>query len=169
MNSLYAIIAEGEAERAILDILLDSGKLDFTRKQILEDRVLKTRSGKNFCEKHLNFNFKQTIKVYRILDSRGEKFKLPREYQSKIESINVITRPEIEILVIISEGRYKEYKNSGLKPSVFAAKNIKGFKKYYEYYISYYKDVNKLIDAINEYKRITKLDKDEICLSSLIK
>lgn len=33
--------------------------------------------------------------------------------------INVITAPEIEMLIIFNEDRYKEFKKSGKKPSSF--------------------------------------------------
>lgn len=41
-----ACICEGGAERAILDLLLDNHKLIFEREDLIEEEVLRCRSGK---------------------------------------------------------------------------------------------------------------------------
>ena len=117
MAKYVACICEGGAERAILDLLLDHHMLIFDRQQLLEEEVLRCRSAKEFEDKYLRKGFQEKITVYRVLDSRRENFKLSTIYQSKIDVINVVTAPEIEILIIYNEGKYKEFKNSGEKPS----------------------------------------------------
>lgn len=49
--------------------------------------------------------FSGKISVVRILDSRRENFKLSRAYRDKVDVINIITAPEIEMLIIFSEGK----------------------------------------------------------------
>lgn len=49
-------------------------------------------------------DFAGKIKVYRVLDSRRENFKISKAYQHKVEIVNVITAPEIEMLIICNEG-----------------------------------------------------------------
>ena len=40
----------------------------------------------------------------KILDSRREEFRLSKAYEQKIDVVNVITAPEIEMLIIHAEG-----------------------------------------------------------------
>lgn len=44
----------------------------------------------------------------------------------KVDVINVITAPEIEMLIILNEGLYSEFKKSGIKPSEFCKAKMKG-------------------------------------------
>ena len=95
-----ACICEGSAENAIIDILLDNDLLIFTREEMLEEEVIRCRDGKRFEEKYLRKGFLEKISVIRILDSRRENFKLSKAYEQKVDVINVITAPEIEMLII---------------------------------------------------------------------
>ncbi len=106
-----ACICEGGAERAILDLLLDNHKLQFEREDLIEEEILRCRSAKEFENKYLRKSYKEKITIYRILDSRSEKFNLSKAYVNKVDVKNVITAPEIEMLIIHSENKYKEYKN----------------------------------------------------------
>lgn len=36
-------------------------------------------------------------------------FKLSKTYEHKVQVVNVITAPEIEMLIICAEGKYREY------------------------------------------------------------
>ena len=67
--------------------------------------------------RYLRKGFREMISVVRILDSRRENFKLSKAYESKVDVINVITAPEIEMLIIFNENKYSEFKKSGKKPS----------------------------------------------------
>ena len=48
--------------------------------------------------------------MIRILDSRREEFRLSKAYAQKIDVVNVITAPEIEMLIIQAEGAYDQFK-----------------------------------------------------------
>lgn len=170
-SGFYACICEGAAERVIVNKLLDEEKLIFRRDELLDKEILRCRSGREFEDKYLGKGFSKKITVYRILDSRREEFRLRKVYKNKIDVINVITAPEIELLVIIGEKKYKEflkYKNT-LKPSVFCktilkipnVKDTSFVKKYFE-------DINFLIFVIKEYKRLSEVKKDEKCLADLL-
>ena len=165
MAKYVACICEGGAERAIIDLLLDNHMLVFDREQLLEEEVLRCRSAKEFEDKYLRKGFREKITVYRILDSRRENFKLSTIYQSKIDVINVVTAPEIEILIIYNEGKYKEFKNSGEKPSVYCKSTLR-YKdvKSYDFIQKYFADINVLKRALHEYRRVSKVQKDEIAL-----
>ena len=103
-----ACICEGSAENAIMDILLDHNLLIFSREEMIEEEIIRCREGKKFEEKYLRKGFVDKISVIRILDSRRENFKLSKAYAGKVDVINVITAPEIEMLIIFNEDKYKE-------------------------------------------------------------
>lgn len=63
-------------------------KLIFDRKDLLEEDVLRSRSGQKFEQQYLRKGFDDKITVLRILDSRNENFKISRAYQHKIDVIN---------------------------------------------------------------------------------
>lgn len=170
MARYVACICEGGAEHAILDLLMNNHKLIFEREDLIEEEVLRCRRGKEFEEKYLKKGFSEKIIVYRILDSRNEKFKLSKAYEKKVDVINVVTAPEIEMLIICNEGKYKEFKNAGEKPSVFCKRAL-GYKhvKSYNFIYEYFSDINVLINALHEYRRISKFHKDEKTLWDLLK
>lgn len=126
MTKYTACICEGGAETAILDLLLDQNKLIFSRDDLLEGEILKTRKGKDFETRYLKKDFSGKITVYRILDSRRENFKISKAYQHKVEVVNVITAPEIEMLIICNEGKYQEFeKKKGMSPSEYCKSILK--------------------------------------------
>lgn len=175
MRNYIACICEGSAEKAILDLLLDNNKLIFERGDLLEEEVLNCRKGKDFETKYLRKGFTNKILIYRFLDSRSEKFKLSKAYEQKVEITNVITAPEIEMLIICNEGKYKEYenakrKNPQLKPSAYCKADL-GFKnvKSYEFVKNYFGNINILINALHEYRRISKVHRNEKTLWDLLK
>lgn len=86
---------------------------------MIDESVIRCRSAKRFEERYLRKRFDNQISVVRILDSRREEFRLSKEYAHKIDGINVITAPEIEMLIILNEGAYERFKRSGKKPSDF--------------------------------------------------
>ncbi len=165
-----ACICEGTAENAIMDILLDNDLLIFTRGELLEEKVLRCRDGKSFEEKYLRKGFMDKISVIRILDSRRENFRISKAYEHKVDVINVITAPEIEMLIILSEDKYKEFKKSGKKPSEFCKENLKmsGIKSK-DFVKSYFLDSTVLVAAIKKYHEITKIHKGEYALLDLLK
>ena len=172
LSPLIACICEGGAETAIINILLDNNLLIFTRDQLIEEKILSCRRAKDFEQRYLKKSFSEQISVIRILDSHSENFKLSKPYKNKINVINVITAPEIEMLIILNEGKYKEYmkKRNTTKPSEFCKeilpkRNIKSKEFVYEYFSNTYI----LIKAIREYKRVKKMKTNEKCLSDLLK
>ena len=103
LTKYVACICEGAAEKAIMEILLDADKLIFKRDDLLEGELLRCRSGKNFEEQHLRKGFTEKITVLRILDYRWEQLTLSKVYEHEIARINVISAPEIQMLVIFNE------------------------------------------------------------------
>ena len=165
-----ACICEGSAENAIMDILLDANLLIFSREEMLEEAVIRCREGKKFEQKYLRKGFNDKISVIRILDSRREKFKISKAYEHKIDVINVITAPEIEMLIIFAEDQYKEFKKSGKKPSDFCKENLRmPDVKSYDYVFGYFSNPEILVNAIRAYHRTTKILKGEYTLLDLLR
>lgn len=170
LSKYNACICEGTAEQVIIDLLLDNSKLIFSRNDLLEHEVLRCRTGKNFEEQYLRKGFTEQITVFRILDSRRENFKLSKAYQSKVKVVNIITAPEIEMLVILNEGKYSDYKKSGMKPSVYCKSILKHRDvKSAAFVKSYFKDIDVLIKAIIEYKRVSNVKRNEFTLADILK
>lgn len=146
LSKYIACICEGSAERAIIKILLDKNRLIFTWDDLLDGEILRCRNAKKFEEQHLRKGFTDRITVLRVLDSRREEFKLSKAYASKIDVVNVITAPEIEMLVIFTEGKYEEYKKSKKKPSAFCKEDLRiADVKSTHFVESYFADINDLI------------------------
>lgn len=170
LSGYVACICEGAAESAIIDILVDNGKLLFTRNEMLDEQVIRCRSAKNFEERYLRKGFDHQISVIRILDSRRENFRLSKAYEHKVDVINVVTAPEIEMLIIHNEGAYRNFKKSGRKPSDFCKSelHIKNVKSY-NFVRSYFSDPDTLMKAINEYRRTANIPNGEYTLLDLLK
>ena len=116
LSKYIACLCEGAAEQTIMELLLDAGRLQFTYDNLLEGEVLRCRKAKTFEERYLRKGFTEGITILRILDSRSENFKLSKAYEHKVKVVNIITAPEIEMLVIFNEGKYTEFKKSRKKP-----------------------------------------------------
>ena len=109
-------------ETAIMDILLDNDLLVFNREQMIEESVLPRMSVKKFERRYLRMAYDQKILILRVIDSRGEEFNLSKVYSCQVDVINVITAPEIEMLIIASKKKYDEYCRSALKSQVIITK-----------------------------------------------
>lgn len=169
LSKYVACICEGSAERAIIKLLLDKDKLIFNWDDLLDGEILRCRGAKKFEEQHLRKGFTEKITVLRVLDSRRENFNLSKAYAGKIDVVNVITAPEIEMLVIFAEGQYNEYKKSGKKPSIFCKENLKYSNvKSTQFIEDYFSNTEVLIDAIREYRRVSNIPKGEYALADLL-
>lgn len=165
-----ACICEGSAESAIIDILIDNDLLIFSREELLEESVIRCRNAKRFEERYLRKGFNDKISVIRILDSRREVFRLSKAYEHKVDVINVITAPEIEMLIIHSECAYDKFKRSGKKPSEFCKMDLRMHDvKSYDFVMGYFRDPQTLVKAIKEYRRTANIPTGEYSLSDLLK
>ena len=173
-TDLIAIIVEGHTERAIMEILLEHNALKFSEDDLLEGEIIRARNAKKFAKEFLNKGFKnRKVKIYRILDSKTEKFNLPEVYKRKVsEVIEFRTRPEIEILDIIYHQDYQRYTNnykSKIKPSDFVKqyyhylKSVKSYDENYYFWNSHYEN---LIKALKQYKQYHS---SENCIADLLK
>lgn len=170
LSKYKACICEGAAEAAIIDILVDNELLIFSRSEMLDERVIRCRSAKRFEERYLRKGFDNQISVVRILDSRREEFRLSKAYAHKIDVVNVVTAPEIEMLIIHNEGVYERFKRSGKKPSDFCKIDLRMHDvKSYDFVKAYFNDPEILVKAIKEYRRTANIPNGEYTLLDLLK
>lgn len=121
-DGYVACICEGSAEQAVMDILLENEKIIFTKERLLEESIIRCRDAKSFEKRYLKKGFDRQITIYRILDSRRENFKLSKAYKDKVDVINIVTAPEIEMLIILSKNVYEDYINLSLKNPVITVR-----------------------------------------------
>lgn len=173
LSPIVACICEGGAETAIIDMLAENDKLIFAKEQMLNEDVIRSRSGKEFEQRYLRKGFESKITILRILDSHSEGFRLSPAYRDKVDVIKVVTAPEIEMLLILAEGKYKEYmkKSSTMSPSDYCKQvlKMKGNIKSQKFIRDYFSDIDKLIETIREYKRLRALKRGEVYLADLLK
>lgn len=170
LGTYIACIAEGGAETVIIDILLDNHLLIFERESLLDESVLRCRSAEEFERRYLRKGFDGKITVFRILDSRRENFRLGKAYQHKVDVINIITAPEIEMLIILNEDKYDAFKKSRMKPSQFCKAEM-GYKsvKTRAFVSKYFADCAILVSAIKKYAEVSKAHGHEHTLFELLK
>ncbi len=135
--------------------------------------MIRSRSAQKFEEKYLRKGFNEKIIIYRVLDSIKENFCLSKLYKDKVEVINIYTTPEIEMLIIICEGRYDDYTNKkkkNMKPSEYCKSVLKfsGVKSR-SFVIDYFFESDKLVKSILEYQRLMKKNKNKTLADLLIK
>ncbi len=169
-DNIIACICEGGAEQAIMDILLENNAIVFEKDQLLDEKVIRARSAQKFEQDYLRKNFNRKITVYRILDSRRENFKLSKPYKDKVEVINVVTAPEIEMLIIHNEDKYDDFKKAREKPSDYCKRNLKYTDvKSYKFVKEYFSNIQMLTSAIKIYRQKANVEKREITLYDLLR
>ena len=137
---------------------------------MLEEGVIRGLDGKRVEEKYWSKGFLEKISAIRILDSRRENVKLSKAYEQKVDEVNVITAPELKMLIIFNEDKYKEFKKSGKKPSDFCKEDLKMTSvKSYRFVKDYFSDPDILLTSLKKYHEISKIRKGEYTLLDLLK
>ena len=174
------IMCEGPNELGIMRILLDNDKLIFGEDDLigLEPYHARQIVSNGQVRTQLNMYPGNDVIVMRVGDVQNETLKIPDDYKEKIIKVEkYCTKPELEMLLIISEGLVAEFDKtkSSVSPKEFAKQRIRcGRKKYdnsTQFYVDYYgSEPDALVDAIKEYKRIKGTHKkDELYLADLLK
>lgn len=158
----YLIMCEGANEKKIIDMLLDNGKLKVTPDDLLGCITYHARQIKKspMVMGQLRI-YGGEVEIWRIGDKQTDRLDIPTEFRLQIKNVTKFcTLPELEMLLILSEKKFKEYEKgkSHKHPKDFAKENIyinkrkyKGETQFYEEY--YGKDISKLVEAIREYKQ----------------
>ena len=171
-------MCEGTNEKTLIELLIKHNKLIFDLDDLLNLEIYHARQFVPYIISQLKI-YHGEIKIIRIGDKQSDILKIPKEIADKIKKEAIIkcrTSFELEILLIINEGLYKEFLKVKSKTSAkeFAKIHIKYHGKSYdgscEFWQQYYsKRINTLVKNIKECKRLTKLNKNEIYLADLLK
>ena len=172
-------MCEGSNELEIMRILLNNDKLIFGEDELIGLTPYHARQLSNSqVRTELNMYPRNDVLVMRIGDVQNDTFKIPNDYKKKIVEVRkYCTKPELEMLLIISEGLVLEFDKikSKMSPKEFAKKHIKCGRRKYDNSTQFYRDYygtnpDKLVKAIKEYKRIKGVHKkDEQYLADLLK
>jgi len=174
------IMCEGPNELEIMRILLENDALVFTEDDLLGLTPYHARQIKSSPQVRLALNlyFGNDVLIMRVGDKQTDKLTIPVDYRERISHVEkYCTLPELEMLLIISEGLVQEYDKvkSKISPKAFAKEHIRFNRVRYnnstQFYRDYYGgDCTKLIHALREYKRIKgSHKKDELYLADLLK
>lgn len=158
----YLIMCEGPNEKKVMDILLEHNKLIVTADDLIGREVYHARQIKTspVVKTQLSM-YVGEVEIWRVGDKQSDTLFIPTEMKKQIKKITkYCTLPELEVLLIISESKYKEYEKTKAQkhPKQFAKENISFHKQMYngmtKFYEEYYgNDVEKLVKSIQEYKK----------------
>lgn len=122
------IMCEGPNELKIINILLENQKLKFSSDDLLGLVPYHARQIKSSAAVKAALNlYPDEVHVLRIGDGQNEKLEIPSAYRDKITLVEkYCTKPELEMLLIISENLADEYEKvkSKTKSKTFAKANI---------------------------------------------
>ena len=160
------LACEGQSEVYLLNGLISRGYLSFDCPLLL-DEPIHLRQLSEIAPIINSLPIDEDIIVYRIGDTLKDalslaKFKMRAGH---IVSYKYCTKTEVEILVIINEGLYFEFEkvSNNIRPKSFVHKHFPSFNP------SIYFSEHDMSDALIEYKRMKKHNKDELYLADLIK
>lgn len=159
----YLIMCEGPNELEIINMLLEHDKLIFTEDDLLNLVPFHARQIKNNAVLKTALNLYQgEVEVIRIGDKLNDKLIIPAEYQKRVLAVKkYCIKPEIEMLLIISENLNKEFEKvkSKTSPKSFSKDNIVYNRVRYNNNTKFYRDyygnrIELLVDAIKRYKQL---------------
>lgn len=150
-------------------MLREADRFVFPRENVID--ITRVRTARGIEDAFLNVEYDWPVTILRILDSRSEKFRLGNLYRERYRVVSAYTRPEIEMLAIIREDRYRDYMKvkGSRKPSVYCKDDLRMKDIKSQRFFERYWDVDTLCDAIREYRRLSNLAKDEVCLADLLR
>ena len=124
------IMCEGPNELEIMRILLEYDKLIFGEDELIGLTPYHARQIASSAQVRTELNMYpgNDVFIMRVGDVQNENFKIPEDYSKKIsDTKKYCTKPELEMLLIISEGLVAEYEKtkSSIKPKNFAKDHIK--------------------------------------------
>lgn len=140
------VMCEGSNEKAVVDILLEAGCLMFSEDDLVGLTVYHARQLTAPIIKTALSIYTGEFEVYRIGDSMTDKFPVPADYQGRIKGTRKFcTKPEIEMLLIIAEGKEAEFEKvkagkRKMKAKDFCKANVLHNRKRYDNSTQFYKD-----------------------------
>ena len=161
----FLLACEGKSEVYLLMSLIKRGYLDFGQDLIL-DEPIKLRQLNKIASVIHSINIEEEIVIYRVGDTLKDELDL-NEFklrEDKIKQYKICTKTELEILVIINEGWYEDYRKNykNISPKAFVNQRLPNYDP------EAYFDKHDMINSIKEYKRTKKHKSGEYYLIDLI-
>ena len=131
------IMCEGPNELTIMNILLENDALIITEDDLIGLTPYHARQIRTSTQVRtaLNLYPGNDVLIMRVGDKQSDRLTIPADYREKIIGIEkYCTMPELEILLIISEGLAKEYDKvkSTTSPKEFAKEHVRFNRKRYD-------------------------------------
>ena len=110
----YLVMCEGSNELEVVRILLANNRLIFGEDDLLGLTPYHARQLSNSqVRTELNMYPGNDVLIMRVGDVQNENLKIPSDYKEKIMDIKkYCTKPELEMLLIISEGLVSEFEKT---------------------------------------------------------
>lgn len=175
------VMCEGPNEKAVVEMLLDAGRMEFSRDDLVGLTVYHARQLTAPVIKTALSIYTGEFEVYRIGDTMTDKLSVPADYRDRIKGVSKFcTKPELEMLLIIAEGKETAFEKvkagkKRMKAKDFSKANIVHNRVYYnnstQFYRDYFgSDIEKLVEVIRKYKQSHGAHgKDEGYLADLLK
>lgn len=115
---------------------------------------MRLRKAKDIESRFYGYDYPDGLLVARIVDVNPGKFVIPKFYQDTVVCRDVITRQEIEVLILVSEGEYDEWYRHGkqkMKASDWCKQKLKMDRVKEREFLEDYWQKHDLIDAIHGY------------------
>lgn len=160
---------EGAAESTIIRRLSESGNLLVPEDHLVRDRdgrpFTSDRKAKDLQEDFLDVDYPHGLMIVRIVDVNPGKLEFAKLYRDRVVIRDVITRPEIESLVLVREGEYRDWyqhDKSTIYPSQWCISRL-GYKdiKTQDFADNYWNNADDLIDTIKQYTTLLGGRKNE--------
>lgn len=175
------VMCEGPNEKAVVDMLLDAGCMEFSEDDLVGLTVYHARQLTAPVIKTALSIYTGEFAVYRIGDSMTDKLPVPADYQGRIKGVRKFcTKPELEMLLLIAEGKEAEFEKvkagkRKMKAKDFCKANVVHNRKRYDNSTQFYRDyfgsdIGTLVEVIEKYKQTHGAHKkDEEYLADLLK
>jgi len=156
----YLIMLEGRNENALMNAIISKDIFLIDSDDMIDLQPLVIRKIKGRALVYINaLPPAEEVTILRIGDTLREKFSIPRELKSKIVNIlRICSKPELEILIIISENVYGKFKRQKVwpQPKEYCVANIsfegKKFDKSSKWIENYFLKHN-IKTILGKYKR----------------
>jgi len=171
----YLVLLEGNTEKAFIELLLDKGLFKINVDDMLDLRPHQKRQIDPTLHALIRqLPPKEKVKIIKIGDKLTDKLKVPKDIKEKIDSEEkYCTKPEFEMLIIISEGLYEQYQKvkSKTKPKIFAKENIifdsKQYNNSQDWIKAYFKEKD-IYQILTMYRSKSKHNSSENYLVDLV-
>ncbi|WP_137655497.1 hypothetical protein [Bifidobacterium moukalabense] len=174
-NKMLLFSCEGVAESVIIEKLLGSKRTIIDMNHVIHDAsdspYTGLRSVKDIQRTFLRQNYDYDVEILRIIDQPRSPFRLDRLYERRAHVTNLVTHPENEILVIIKEKEFQNYQKykSGLKASDYCKRNLCIPNVKSASFLEDYWDIDSLVSALREYRRLMRNAPNDYMLADLLK